>query len=134
MPSTTNKSKTFSIPDKLYFKIGEVSDLLGLKAYVLRYWQTEFPELAPIKSRTNQRLYKRRDVEILVKIRKLLYEENFTINGARKKLKAELKSKEEIPQLALGLGGENTADKGMLADIKAKLLKISSEISELIDC
>jgi DNA-binding transcriptional MerR regulator len=132
MPSTTNKSKNFSIPDKLYFKIGEVSDLLGLKAYVLRYWQTEFPELAPIKSRTNQRLYKRRDVEILVKIRKLLYEENFTINGARKKLKAELKSKEEAPQLSLGLGNEQANDKDMLAEIKAKLLKISSEISRCL--
>lgn len=131
MPSTNKK--TFTIPDKLYFKIGEVSELLGLKAYVLRYWQTEFPELAPIKSRTNQRLYKRRDVEILVQIRKLLYEENFTINGARRKLKAELKSKEEIPQLALSLGNEQANDKGLLAEIKATLLKVSSEISEMID-
>src|SRR3989338_4979722 len=107
MPSTNKSIKEITIPDKLYFKIGEVSDLLGLKAYVLRYWETEFPELAPVKSRTNQRLYKRKDVEVLVKIRHLLYEEKFTINGARKRIKSELKAKEDIPQMDLGLAAKD---------------------------
>ncbi|MBI4126088.1 MAG: MerR family transcriptional regulator [Deltaproteobacteria bacterium] len=75
------------IPNKLYFRIGEVSDIVGVKPYVLRYWETEFPDVKPTKSKSGQRLYKRRDVESLLRIRKLLYEEKFTINGARKRLK-----------------------------------------------
>ncbi len=76
-----------SIPDKLYFRIGEVSDIVGVKPYVLRYWESEFQDIKPTKSKSGQRLYKRRDVEILVKIKGLLYDERFTINGARKRLK-----------------------------------------------
>lgn len=75
------------IPNKLYFRIGEVSGIVGVKPYVLRYWETEFPDVRPAKSKSGQRLYKRRDVESLLRIRKLLYEEKFTINGARKRLK-----------------------------------------------
>lgn len=75
------------IPDKLYFKIGEVSDLVGVEPYVLRYWETEFSQISPIKSRTNQRLYKRQDVETIVAIRELLYDQKFTIDGAKRKLK-----------------------------------------------
>lgn len=78
-----------SIPDKLYFKIGEVSDLVGVKPYVLRYWESEFKEITPVKSRTNQRLYKRRDVELILAIRDLLYGKRFTINGAKQHLKDE---------------------------------------------
>ncbi len=76
-----------AIPKKLYFRIGEVSDLVGVKPYVLRYWESEFPDIKPSKSKSGQRLYKRRDVELLLRIRQLLYEERFTINGARKRLK-----------------------------------------------
>jgi DNA-binding transcriptional MerR regulator len=76
-----------AIPNKLYFRIGEVSDLVGVKPYVLRYWESEFPDIKPSKSKSGQRLYKRRDVELLLRIRELLYEERFTINGARKRLK-----------------------------------------------
>ncbi len=76
------------IPDKLYFKIGEVSELLGLEAYVLRYWETEFPQLAPKKSGTGHRLYRRKDVELLLRIKHLLYEKRFTIEGARQSLQA----------------------------------------------
>ncbi len=76
-----------AIPNKLYFRIGEVSDLVGVKPYVLRYWESEFTDIKPSKSKSGQRLYKRRDVELLLKIKELLYEERFTINGARKRLK-----------------------------------------------
>lgn len=75
------------IPNKLYFRIGEVSDIIGVKPYVLRYWESEFPDIKPSKSKSGQRLYKRRDVEMLSRIKELLYDERFTINGARKRLK-----------------------------------------------
>ena len=75
-----------SIPDKSYFRIGEVSRLLGVKPYVVRYWESEFKTVRPIRTRSDQRLYRHKDVEELLMIRKLLYEENFTINGARKQL------------------------------------------------
>ena len=81
------RSGQYAIPNKLYFRIGEVSDLVGVKPYVLRYWESEFPDIKPSKSKSGQRLYKRRDVELLLKIKELLYEERFTINGARKRLK-----------------------------------------------
>ena len=74
------------IPDKLYFRIGEVSELTQTKTYVLRYWETEFPTLKPVKSRTGHRLYRREDVEAVLTIKRLLYEEGFTIEGARKVL------------------------------------------------
>ena len=76
------------IPDKLYFKIGEVSELLGVEPYVLRYWETEFPALSPKKSGTGHRLYRRKDVELLLRIKHLLYEKRFTIEGARQSLHA----------------------------------------------
>src|SRR5712691_5362305 len=80
---------TPEIPDKLYFKIGEVSELLGVEAYVLRYWESEFPVLSPKKSGTGHRLYRRKDVMLLLRIKHLLYEKRFTIEGARQNLHAE---------------------------------------------
>jgi len=77
------------IPGKLYFKIGEVSDLLGVEPYVLRYWETEFTVLSPKKSGTGHRLYRRKDVELLLRIKHLLYEKKFTIEGARQFLLAD---------------------------------------------
>jgi DNA-binding transcriptional MerR regulator len=74
------------IPNKLYFKIGEVARLTGVKPYVLRYWETEFTGLGPKKSGTNQRQYRRKDVELVLEIKRLLYEKRFTIEGARKHL------------------------------------------------
>jgi DNA-binding transcriptional MerR regulator len=74
------------IPDKLYFRIGEVSELTQTKAYVLRYWETEFPTLKPPKSRSGHRLYRRQDVETVLEIKRLLYDKGFTIEGARKQL------------------------------------------------
>ncbi|HSM87584.1 MAG TPA: MerR family transcriptional regulator [Candidatus Limnocylindrales bacterium] len=82
------------IPDKLYFRIGEVSRLCGLPTYVLRFWETEFPQLKPPKSGTGQRMYRRPDVENVLRIKKLLYNEGFTIAGARAQLRAESKRKQ----------------------------------------
>jgi DNA-binding transcriptional MerR regulator len=80
---------TPEIPDKLYFKIGEVSELLGVEPYVLRYWETEFSVLSPKKSGTGHRLYRRKDVELLLRIKYLLKEKRYTIEGARQTLHAE---------------------------------------------
>ncbi len=75
------------IPDKLFFRIGEVSQLVGVEPYVLRYWESEFPGLSPKKSNTGQRMFRRKDVELLLNIKQLLYDRKFTIEGARKALK-----------------------------------------------
>jgi len=75
------------LPDKLYFKIGEVAKLVGVKPYVLRYWETEFSVLRPGKTRASHRLYRRKDVEVLLEIRRLLYTERYTIEGAKRRLR-----------------------------------------------
>ena len=75
------------LPDKLYFKIGEVARLVGVKPYVLRYWETEFSVLRPGKTRSRHRLYRRKDVETLLEIRRLLYAERYTIEGAKRRLR-----------------------------------------------
>ena len=77
------------IPEKIYFKIGEVCELVGVQAHVLRYWETEFPMLSPQKNKSGQRSYRRRDVEIALRVKQLLYNEMFTIAGARKKLQSD---------------------------------------------
>jgi len=74
------------IPRKLFYKIGEVCQLTDTQPYVLRFWESEFPQLAPTKSRTGQRLYRRKDIDLVIEIKNLLYQEGFTIAGARKKL------------------------------------------------
>jgi DNA-binding transcriptional MerR regulator len=89
------------IPDKLYFRIGEVARLCEVPAYVLRFWESEFPQLKPHKGGTGQRLYRRRDVEMALRVKTLLYDEGYTIPGARQVFKSELKQKE--PQLSLGI-------------------------------
>lgn len=80
-----------AIPEKIFFKIGEVCDILDVQAHVLRYWETEFPQLSPQKNRSGQRTYRRRDVEIALRIKELLYEDLYTIAGAKKKLQTELR-------------------------------------------
>ncbi len=80
-----------AIPEKLFFKIGEVCDIAGVQAHVLRYWETEFPMLQPQKNRAGQRTYRRRDVETALRIKELLYDEQYTIAGAKKKLAVELR-------------------------------------------
>jgi DNA-binding transcriptional MerR regulator len=79
------------IPEKLFFKIGEVCDITGVQAHVLRYWESEFPMLAPQKNRAGQRTYRKRDVEMVLRIKELLYEEMYTIAGAKKRLANELR-------------------------------------------
>ena len=81
------------LPDKLYFKIGEVCQIAQVKPYILRYWETEFPQLKPAKATSQHRLYRRKDVEAILKIRKLLYEEGYTIEGARRKLREDSSTK-----------------------------------------
>ena len=103
-----NRSSEIIVPDKLYFRIGEVSELCRLPAYVLRFWETEFPQLKPVKSSTGQRMYRRKDVEAVLRIKKLLYEEGFTIAGARQQLRAE--SKTEKNQAPLPFPVQSSAD------------------------
>ena len=92
MTEAAAAAKKVEIPDKLYFRIGEVGSLLSLEPYVLRYWESEFPSLAPKKSASGHRLYRRKDVELLLKIKDLLYEKRYTIDGAKQFLQTERKS------------------------------------------
>ena len=85
------------IPDKLFFRIGEVSELVGVEAYVLRYWESEFPGLSPKKSSSGQRMFRRKDVELLLNIKQLLYDKKFTIEGARKALQTRTVIPNENP-------------------------------------
>lgn len=89
-------TKKRQIPNKLYFRIGEVSEIVGVKAYVLRYWETEFPDVRPTKSKSGQRLYKRRDVELLLQVRDLLYDERYTIDGAKQRLRELMRLPREV--------------------------------------
>jgi DNA-binding transcriptional MerR regulator len=107
------------IPDKSYFRIGEVAKLTGIEAYVLRYWETEFKELAPPKSKSDQRMYRRRDVETVLAIKHLLYEERYTIEGARQRL----------AEMARESRGE--ARRGVPLDAGALIARIRSELVEL---
>ncbi|MHB8832203.1 MAG: MerR family transcriptional regulator [Desulfobacteria bacterium] len=107
------------IPDKFHFKIGEVSRILGVKPYVLRFWETEF-RITPAKNRSQHRVYKRQEVETLLEIRHLLYDERFTIEGARVKLKERLKDRQK--QLKLDLA-ENPY-RAVLRQVKKDLVKI----------
>src|SRR6188768_2269263 len=88
------------VPNKLFFKIGEVCEITDTQPYVLRYWESEFSALAPAKNSSGQRIYRRRDIETVLRIKQLLYEEGFTIAGAKKRLEAELSGRPETPQPA----------------------------------
>jgi len=112
------------IPDKLYFRIGEVSRLCDLPAYVLRFWESEFPQLKPHKGGTGQRLYRRRDVEAVLHIKSLLYDEGYTISGARQVIKSEQRQK--APQLALDI--EETGPAGSTKQLR----KLQKEMRELL--
>jgi DNA-binding transcriptional MerR regulator len=104
------------LPDKLYFKIGEVAKLVGVKPYVLRYWETEFSIVRPGKSRSRHRLYRRKDVETLLEIRRLLYTERFTIEGAKRRLREAGR--------AAGDGGARSGEPAVLADVREELLAL----------
>ena len=85
-----------AIPEKIFFKIGEVCDIVEVQAHVLRYWETEFPMLSPQKNRSGQRSYRRRDVEIALRVKELLYDELYTTAGARKKLQSEMRESSRL--------------------------------------
>jgi DNA-binding transcriptional MerR regulator len=112
------------IPDRLYFRIGEVSRLVGVKPYVLRYWESEFPALAPKKSSTGQRLYRRRDVELLLEIKRLLYEKRFTLEGARKHLANARRERKRRPDRASRQNSLFETSPEALAQIRTDLAEI----------
>jgi len=97
MLEVSNNNELPVIPGKRYFTIGEVSDLCGVKPHVLRYWEQEFPQLKPVKRRGNRRYYQRQDVLMIRQIRSLLYEQGFTIGGARQKMSGE-DAREDVTQ------------------------------------
>lgn len=120
------------IPNKLYFRIGEVSRLAGVKPYVLRYWETEFPSIGPKKSGSNHRLYRRKDVELILEIKRLLYDKRFTIEGARKFLESKAKAEPKL--------GPKPVKKKVQADLfaspspePASLAAIRDEIASLLE-
>ncbi len=110
-----------SIPDKTYFRIGEVSSILGVEPYVVRYWESEFKSVRPVRTGSDQRLYRRKDLEQLLVIRNLLYIENFTIRGAKKQLskKNQDLSREGMPD----------EDRVLLKEVKTELAKIRELLS-----
>jgi DNA-binding transcriptional MerR regulator len=113
------------LPDKLYFKIGEVSRILGVEPYVLRFWETEFDVLKPSKAPSRHRLYRKKDVETLLEIKKLLYVDGYTIEGARKKLKEA--KKEDRRQLKLPLA--DSSHRNALIKIKKDILSLRKMLS-----
>jgi len=132
----------FQIPDKLYYKIGEVAKFTGVKTHVLRYWETEFKAIRPNKSRSNQRLYRRRDVELILHLKDLLYNQGFTIAGARKKLrekpdrkvaepvkKSTVKTSATDDQLALPLSG--SVDLKLLKEIREDILQLKKSLKNV---
>jgi len=119
-----HKEDDVLIPDKLYFRIGEVATLCHLPAYVLRFWESEFPQLKPVKSSTGQRMYRRRDVENVLRIKRLLYDQGFTISGARQQLRAE--GKTDKSQAAIPFPSQSTPE---IQRIRQGLREILSMLS-----
>lgn len=110
-----------AIPDKMGFKIGDVADILGIKQYVLRYWETEFEILRPKKASNNQRMYTRKDVENALLIRKLLHRDRFSIEGARnamKELKAQVRKEKDMSQVYHRLENINESVESLISDIR----------------
>lgn len=118
------------IPDKLYFRIGDVARLAGIKPYVLRFWETEFPSLGPKKSGTGHRLYRRKDVQLVFDIKTLLYEKRFTIEGARKHLEARAKA--EPVAAAAGKRAKAAAKKPIPAKAQAGLFDVPNSALDTV--
>ena len=130
------------IPDKLYFRIGEVARLAGIKPYVLRFWETEFSALDPKKSGTGHRLYRRKEVQLVLEIKRLLYEKRYTIEGARKFLEGRSKNGEPAApasvEMAKRSAGKQTSSpkesQSSLFDIPSPLLDtVRKELREIVD-
>lgn len=121
------------IPDKLYFRIGDVAKLLGVEAYVLRFWESEFPQLKPNKSGTGQRLYRKRDVELALRIKQLLYADGYTIAGARQVFAAESRETKKTNQSELPLKRVNSqpASNGQ-AVAASQLQTLRTELREIL--
>lgn len=113
-----------TIPDKLYFKIGEVSSITGVESYILRYWESEFKLVKPYRTKSNQRLYRRKDVESVLKIKKMLYEDKFTIAGAKKKIKVNEASEKQLP-----LGFSQEKYKKALKDVLIEIKDLHNSLS-----
>jgi DNA-binding transcriptional MerR regulator len=127
MPSQSSqrpKSAKTEIPDKLYFRIGEVARLCAVPAYVLRFWESEFPQLHPNKSGTGQRLYRKRDVEAALHIKQLLYDEGYTIAGARQVFQSQARKKNGQPDLPLPKAKSNTPEQ--------RLSRVRTELRDLL--
>ena len=112
------------LPDKLYFKIGEVSELIGVKPHVLRYWESEFGPVRPGKSRTQQRLYQRKDIELLLRVKDLLYRQGFTIAGAKKQLRQPAQESEQLELLT-----PTSTDRAILEQLRNDLLRLRQSLS-----
>jgi DNA-binding transcriptional MerR regulator len=119
-----HKTDEIFIPDKLYFRIGEVATLCRLPAYVLRFWESEFPQLKPVKSSTGQRMYRRRDVESVLRIKELLYDQGFTIVGARQQLRSE--NKNEKGQAAIPFPAQSPAEMQRIRQSLREILDLLS--------
>jgi DNA-binding transcriptional MerR regulator len=115
------------IPDRMYFRIGDVADLVGVKPYVLRYWETEFPILSPDKGMNGQRVYRRSDVETLLMIKHLLYKERYSIEGARNRIR-ELRREGELSSFK-----KETARSGEGGASREKLLEVRKKAQELLE-
>jgi DNA-binding transcriptional MerR regulator len=118
------------IPDKLYFRIGEVSRLAGIKPYVLRFWETEFSSLGPKKSGKGHRLYRRKDVELVLEIKRLLYEKRYTIEGARKYLDARSR---EVGVKSADAGKPSRPQPALFGDTGPALEAIRKELTEILE-
>src|SRR5215472_13812101 len=124
---------THEIPDKLYFRIGEVARLAGIKPYVLRFWETEFPGLGPKKSGTGHRLYRRKDVELVLEIKRLLYDQRFTIEGARKFLDSRSKNDGRKAPADQPVAGQSEPAQGVLFDPVGEVLdEVRKELSAIL--
>ena len=122
------------IPNKLFFKIGEVCEITDTQPYVLRYWESEFPALAPAKNSSGQRIYRRRDIETVLRIKQLLYEEGFTIAGAKKRLESELQGRVDSPQpTPAGNGGGDAGDGATGRDALKEVREGLREILTLLE-
>jgi DNA-binding transcriptional MerR regulator len=121
------ESRPEGLPSKLYFRIGEVSDLVGVEPHVLRYWEREFRTIRPTKSAKGQRVYSRRDVENLMRVRELLYREGFTIAGAKKKLLHPEAPDPAVPEVSVDGGGRTREHLlAMRGEIEAFLSELGS--------
>ena len=120
------------IPDKLYFRIGEVSRLAGIKPYVLRFWETEFSSLGPKKSGKGHRLYRRKDVELVLEIKRLLYDKRYTIEGARKYLDSRTPRRQPRKRNGAARAGRSQGDLFVTAPALEEIRKELIEILELL--